>query len=83
MQLGEWLIQSKLSASELAKRLGVAESTINRLIPRDGKKQVRRPGWALMALIKDATAGAVSADDWLVAFEETAEVNSAPGNVDA
>jgi len=65
MRLGDWLARERMSGTELARRLGVDDATVNRLIPRDGKKQVRRPSWDLVRRIHDVTEGAVTANDFM------------------
>ena len=73
MRLEAWLSAKNMSETEFARVIGVETSTITRMIPGEGKKQLRRPGWQLMLAIKDATNGAVTADDWLDAFAESPE----------
>lgn len=70
MRLECWLSSRNMSETEFARRLGVEPSTITRLIPGEGKKHVRRPGWALMLSIKEETKGEVTADDWLDAYAD-------------
>lgn len=65
MRLSDYLERHRMSGSEFAVRIGVSESTINRLIPRPGKKQLRRPSWDLIEKIAAATGGAVTADDFM------------------
>ena len=65
MRLAEYLKVHNMTGSELAGRVGVSESTINRLIPKPGKRQHRQPSLDLMRKIREATNGAVTADDFL------------------
>jgi hypothetical protein len=65
MRLESWLAEQQKTPTELANELGVDVSTITRLIPDSGKKQIRRPGWDLIAKIKVATGGKVTADDFM------------------
>ena len=65
MKLADYLRENGLTPSEFAARIGRSESTITRLIPASSKKQVRKPGWGLLADISKATDGAVTANDFL------------------
>jgi hypothetical protein len=65
MRLEAWLTEQQKTPTELANELRVDVSTITRLIPEAGKKQIRRPGWDLIAKIKAATGGKVTADDFM------------------
>lgn len=49
----------------MAERVGVDQTTISRLIDKDGKKHVRRPSLGLAARIMSVTAGQVTANDFL------------------
>lgn len=66
MKLAEYLRQRGETPTEFATRIGRSESTITRLIPSPGKKQIRKPGWRLLADIALATGGAVTANDFAV-----------------
>lgn len=70
MRLEEWLKRENITETDFARSLGVDPSTITRLIPGPDKKEFRRPGWALMASIRNQTGGDVTPNDWLEAFEE-------------
>ena len=65
LTLAEWLKRNRKTGSDLAKEIDVDPSTINRLIPKPGKKQTRRPGRRLMPKIKAATKGEVTADSFM------------------
>lgn len=65
MRLEDYLERHHLSGTEFAKIVGVDDATINRLIPREGKKQVRKPGWELISKIAKATNGQVTANDFM------------------
>lgn len=65
MQLVDWLKAHNMTGTDLANLLGVDDSTINRLIPKDGKKQMRRPSLDLAARISAATNGEVTANDFM------------------
>jgi transcriptional regulator with XRE-family HTH domain len=78
MQLAAWLKKEGKTGTDLANEIGVDVSTINRLIPKPGKKQKRRPSLDLAAKIKAATGGEVTADDLMVVSPASgvAEVNA-------
>lgn len=65
MTLQDYLSAKHILASHFADRIGVSVSTITRLLPSDGKKQTRRPGWDLIEKIAAATDGAVTANDFM------------------
>lgn len=65
MQLVDWLKAHNMTGTDLANLIGVDDSTINRLIPKDGKKQKRRPSLDLAAKISAATNGEVTANDFM------------------
>lgn len=59
MTLADYIASEQTTASRFAGELGVPVSTITRLL-----KGERRPGIDLVARIKVATLGKVTADDW-------------------
>lgn len=65
MQLADWLKKQRMTGAELAQRLNVDDATINRLIPREGKKQVRKPSLSLAEKIFAATGGEVTPNDFM------------------
>lgn len=77
MRLTDWLVSNRLSGSQFAKRVGVPAATINRLIPKPGKKQTRKPGRRLLPRIVAATGGEVTAND----FMDDPEADAVQGNV--
>lgn len=58
MTIKEYLKASRLTEAVFAERIGVGQSTVNRL--RNGQI----PGKALMARIYEETGGAVTANDF-------------------
>lgn len=74
MKLGDWIKKAGLTHEEMAERVGCDTSTITRLIPRAGKSQMRQPSFHLVARIKDATGGEVTANDFLPEVEPCASV---------
>lgn len=65
LKLEAWMIEQRKTASDVAAAAGVTPSAISRLIPRPGKKQLRRPGRRLAKKLKEITGGCVTADDFL------------------
>ncbi len=65
MKLGDWLKSKNLSDNEFARQLGCEQSTITRLIGRDGKPPQRKPRFDLMTRIAVATNGAVMPNDYM------------------
>lgn len=65
MKLADWLRREHKTGAELAERIGVDVTTINRLIPKEGKKQIRKPSFDLAAAISIATNGEVTPNDFL------------------
>lgn len=59
MKLGEYLKDMKLRPSAFAEAIGVSPSTITRLL-----KGEREPRLALVMLIRDATGGRVTPEDF-------------------
>ena len=66
MRLADYLSANKLSAAEFAARIGVHRSTVSRWLEpvREGG-EVFRPSWDLLAKIRDATDGVVTANDFV------------------
>lgn len=62
MRLSQWMADTHTSDEALALRIGVDRSTISRI-----RRGTRRPSADLMRAIREATGGAVSADDLLEA----------------
>jgi DNA-binding transcriptional regulator YdaS (Cro superfamily) len=60
MQLSDYLTRENISASRFAGQVGVYPSTVTRWLRRE-----RRPSIAQAARIEAATAGEVSANDFL------------------
>jgi transcriptional regulator with XRE-family HTH domain len=67
MTLSEFLTDAELKPSVFAERLGVAPSTITRLLKRE-----RKPGLDLAIRISDATGGKVTPQDILAEFSNDA-----------
>lgn len=65
MRLETWMQENRKTATDVAAEAGVSVSAISRLIPKPGKKQLRRPGAELMRKLKAITAGQVTADDFI------------------
>lgn len=65
MQLVKWMKAAGLTCEEMAQKVGCATSTISRLIPKSGKKQMRLPSLELAARIAAATSGQVTANDFV------------------
>jgi hypothetical protein len=65
MKLADWLSANGMTGSDLARKLGRDDATINRLIPKPGKKQVRGPGKRLLKQLLAATDGEVTANDFM------------------
>ena len=70
MRLGDWMSERHMTAETLAGLMGVDESTVTRLIPKPGKKQIRKPGWELIKKIATVTNGAVTANDFMDATDD-------------
>lgn len=68
MRLSAFLDLPGQSATDIARQCGVAVSTITRVA-----KGEKNPSLVLMQAIRDATRGAVSADDFLPPFDENAQ----------
>lgn len=64
--LDSYLAGQGIANADFARRLGVSEATVSRL-----RRNKQAPSFALVARIRAATNGAVSADDFLPA--ETSE----------
>lgn len=64
-QLADWLKAKGLTGSDLARLVGCDDATINRLIPKKGKKQVRKPSLDLAEKICEATDGEVTPNDFM------------------
>ena len=60
MRLADYLTKKKISQSELARRLGIKQSTISKWVL--GK---RRPGWVVLARVEKLTRGRVTARDFM------------------
>lgn len=60
MKLAEWMTSESVDDEGMADRVGADRSTISRI-----RRGETRPSWPLVARIKAATGGAVSADDFL------------------
>lgn len=67
MKLETYLSQNDIKPSAFAAEIGVAPSTITRLI-----KGERSPRLDLIMLIRDKTGGKVTADDFFAAAGEVA-----------
>lgn len=59
MKLNDWLKSNSVSKREFAQRLGVSYPTVTRYLTG-----VRKPDWAVLPLIIDATGGAVQPNDF-------------------
>lgn len=82
MKLGAWLDWKGITAEAFAARIGCDTSTITRLIPRDGKKQVRMPSMGLANRIAEATEHQVTANDFAEPDpEDDPETGIRPGDV--
>ena len=77
MKLAAWLTREGKSGSDLAAQIGCDDATINRLIPKPGKKHIRRPGRRLMPKIVAATNGEVTANDFM---DDVSEGDESPEN---
>ena len=78
MKLGDWLREKHMTHESFALLVGCGTSHITRLIPRRGKKQVRKPSFALAKKISEATGGQVTANDWV----DDDEADEAPGRTE-
>ena len=67
MTLAQYLIQNGIRPSAFAVTIGVAPSTITRLLNGE-----RSPRLALVSLIREKTGGAVTADDFMMSRSEDA-----------
>jgi transcriptional regulator with XRE-family HTH domain len=67
MKLDRYLSERSLSARALARQLDVSESYLSRLLSGE-----RGPSLAMAHRIREATGGAVTADDFLPASEAAA-----------
>src|SRR3546814_9470454 len=67
MKLSAFLALPGQSATDIARKCGVAVSTITRV-----SKGQKSPSLALIKSVRQATNGAVRADDFLPPFEESA-----------
>jgi len=65
MKLKDYLKKQKISASELARRIGVSVSAVARWVPKEGKRQVRRPDWDALEKLAVTTEGEVMPNDFL------------------
>lgn len=60
MKLAEYLKTKNETARSFAARVKLSEPTISRLL-----NGVHRPDWSTVTRIYEATAGAVTANDWM------------------
>jgi len=67
MTLEQYLAERKIKPSVFAAEIGVAASTITRVMSGE-----RSPGLELLTLIRDKTGGSVTPNDFLPPFEEAA-----------
>ena len=65
MKLESYLSQQNLTASAFADQVGVAQSTISRLMAGVNKKNARNPSWKLMMKIRAVTHGEVTPNDFI------------------
>lgn len=77
MKLGDWLRENRMTHEDFADRVGCDHSTISRLIPRPGKKQVRKPSFVLAKKISEATNGEVTANDFVSGDDDDDEERAA------
>jgi transcriptional regulator with XRE-family HTH domain len=77
MKLAAWLKKEGKTGTDLASLIGCDDATINRLIPKAGKKQTRRPSLDLAAKISTATGGEVTANDFM---EDDPDAPGSEGN---
>lgn len=73
MKLGDYLNSKNLSDNEFARQLGVEQSTVTRLVARDGRQAERKPSFKLMARIAAATGGQVMPNDFMSDLPELIE----------
>lgn len=71
MRLTAYLQENKISDAEFARRVGVSHSLVHRW--KSGEK---RPSMETAARIRDATDGAVSADDFMPPPQRVATADS-------
>ena len=71
MRLTNFLDLPGQNATEIARRCNVAVSTITRVA-----KGEKKPSLGLIEKIRNATRGAVTADDFLPTYDERNEVSS-------
>ena len=60
VRLEAWLKRERKTQGWLAEQVGCTQSHISRLVPRPGKKQMRRPSLDLAARIRCVTGGEVT-----------------------
>lgn len=60
MQLSEWMADHGMTDARMGELIGIDRTAINRL-----RRGLTRPSWPVMDRIKDATHGAVTADDFV------------------
>ena len=76
MKLSDWLKKEGKTGADLAGAIGCDDTTINRLIPKPGKLQRRKPSIDLAEKIARATNGEVTAND----FMDVPNADPASGN---
>lgn len=73
MRLSDWMSMNGVNDDQLAEKVGVDRATISRI--RRGK---HKPSWPLLLKLREITAGAVSAEDFVHSSVETLEVSPSP-----
>lgn len=73
MRLAEWMKRECQTCESLAAAVDCDVSTISRLIPKDGKKQTRRPSISLAERISQVTHGEVTANDFIYTDDRPAD----------
>lgn len=66
MDLTDYLTTNRISNAEFATRIGVSQQALYRY-----RLKQRRPEWAILLRISDATDGSVTANDFLPEREPT------------
>jgi transcriptional regulator with XRE-family HTH domain len=72
MKLADYLAAKEMADADFATAIGVTRQAVHRY-----KTGERMPEWAVLARIKDVTAGEVSPDDFLQSPPQPAESSAA------
>lgn len=78
MKLDQFLTENKLTLAVFAATIGMSPSTISRI-----RREHTLPDWRTLELIKRATNGAVTPNDFLPAAPPSAQADYAPSSQEA